>query len=285
MRQSIARYYFSRLNIVYIDTNLFNRELSKPQLLEAALRSGTKYDFSGYQWGFFEVDLIAGPRGDYLTGILAKYRLIDRMQVADVYTQEIDELEVANEIKASVRFFLHLRSGLLIHKSKSPDISNQIFQNRFLDIFHKVFGRDVRAEISAIDERNSLLDEFRSFEKIDKITLCLVPSNPNLSDMWGDIDQDLKARDIAKLQEQYTIRSDRDGRALREDPRILAKIAMAEDGYGTAEVKGIKNGIKVSRSTKDLPFFAEVWEADDPSGRILENLGDKIAEFFSRFIE
>lgn len=286
VKEKEAKYLFARLNIVYYQANLFDGALPKSELIDQALKEAGPLQFSSYLWEILNFQKLSNGQGDFVTGTLAKFRDVGQTPVADREAHVSTYQQVNNQIGAESRFFLHVASGLLIYHPISGEIDNSVFRNRFLSLFHKGLGDQVKAEISTIDDRFQVLKEFETFDAITKITIDLVPSNPHFAPEWQPTDERMKRLRLARLKEEYIVKSDDLGNELKADSDIKAKISMAEDGYGRATVKGTKEGKVKSIRTQDLPVFAKVWQSSDtPPATVLEHVAGKITEIFSRFVQ
>jgi hypothetical protein len=281
MAEAELNYLFARLNIVSFQHDLFETH-DKPSLFTAGFNHSQAVEFMGYQWAFFSFEIISTDNGDFIAGYLTKYRPRDTTLIVDEVAHVVTKQESTN-VKAQSRFFVHIKSGLMVYHPVVPEISPAVFRNRLLDLFHLGVKKLADVKISTIDDRAHVLKEFANFERIEKIAIELVPSNPDNSPIWKDLDDDMKKQELAKLKKEIYVRPDSTGRALQSNKDIIASLTMAEDGYGSATVTGVKNGKRAVLRTHDTPVFMKVWEGEEEANEsVLARLLPGVLSIFER---
>ena len=93
----------------------------------------------------------------------------------------------------------------------------------------------------------------------------------------------MKELELSKLQEQYDIKQDKSGEKIKSDANIIAKLTMAEDGYGKGEVTGEINNEVKTISTKDNPVTDKAPDDNSSNTEVLESLKNTSQEIFKRF--
>ena len=272
-----SKYYYGRLNILTQFEDKFDFVLK-------GLDNTTMYKKRNFNYGFFEVDYFENEFGLFFHGSLVKYKSLETEDIVNEELHIIDKDTIKNLIVAKSRFFLHLKSGLIIFNPKS----NHIPINAFIEIFKEVFESSyqkffVNVDIQLIEDRIEVFETLRKFDRISKISFYLHPSNPRNSDLWKSVDDRLKSIGVGTYREELIAKDDSEGLRIIEDENTEAKIYMAEDGYGEAQVTGRINGEEKTISTKDNPISINVPSDLDKKENILEILKVKIKEIFDRF--
>ena len=247
-----TRYYFGRLNIIPVQA-----EAEKHKLLIDGLTHRTFLGKRGVMWGFYKVAELGSNQGTFLQGYLVKYRPETQEEVAVPETRQLDEQTIENLVSAKAHFFLHIASGLIAYHP-GGEIPRRLFTTRFVELLEQALGNFfVDAEIQTIDEPYRILEAIKQFSRISCVSIYLHPSNPALRDIWKDTDERLKRLGTASYRERY-IASKQGTLHLQDDPQIHRGFAMAEDGYGRAEVVGVLDERPITVSTADSPMAAVV---------------------------
>lgn len=273
MPRKRVRYYFGRLN-------LMSAAEDKVQLLSTGMESQTVLRRRGQHWQFLQVASIRNAAGSFYTGYLGKYKPSAEEEVAIPEAQDIDDQTIANRITAKARFFLHTESHLIAFHPVGGLITRGAFCARFRDLFMLAFGSFfVDAEIQLLEEEREMLEVLSSFSSIASIHIYLHPSNPRNRDIWRRTDERLRALGASEYREHY------EGASLKitTDEDITAKIAMAADGYGRAEVRGNSDGEERIVSTGDNPITASVQSNAERPEEILNVLLVKFSQIVDRF--
>jgi hypothetical protein len=273
------RYLFGRLNIIPI------QELNeKRNLLYEGLRHDTLLEKRGTVWGFYEVREISSEYGDFVHGYLVKYRPHTIEEVVIPETRQLDEQAIRNLVKAKARFFLHISSGLIAYHPVGREIRRDTFADRFVQLFQQALGNFfVDAEIQTIQEPYRIFEAMKKFQRISAVSIYLHPSNPSLRDVWKRTDNRLKQVGAANYSEKYESKPDGGGLSIVEDEDVNSKIAMAEDGYGHAEITGTMEDHPMTVSTRDSPISSYSGADEDAPELVLERLSSTIRRVFSRF--
>lgn len=273
-----VRYFFGRLNLIakYED---------KREFILRGLRTDKFIKRRNFIWGFFDIKEIKTNQSLFIHGYLVKYRPESELEVALPEKHKLGEVKTPNLVEAKSRFFLHVESGLIVYHPIAGQIDNDLFCDRFIEIFHEALDKFfVNAEIQAIEERFQVLEIIKQFKSISKVEIYLHPSNPNLSDLWKDIDARLKNLSATSYKETYE--NDKKDSTLNvvDDNEIRGKVAMAEDGYGKASITGELDGEVKTISTKDNPITTLAPGDEEEPEKVLESLDESIRRIFQRFI-
>lgn len=269
-----TRYYFGRLNLMAAGEE-------RPRLLSAGMQSHTALSRRGQRWQFLQVRLIGDPSaGSFYTGYLGKYKPSAEEEVAIPEAQDIDDQTIENRITAKARFFLHTESHLIAFHPVGSLITRGAFCARFRDVFRLAFANFfIEAEIQLLEEEREMLEALSSFTNIASVHIYLHPSNPRNRDIWRRTDERLRTLGVSEYREHYQ------GASLNvaDDEDITAKIAMAADGYGSAEVRGSSDGEERTVSTGDNPISASVPSTLERPEEILGGLLAKFSRLVDRF--
>ncbi|NJK29588.1 MAG: hypothetical protein HC851_07745 [Acaryochloris sp. RU_4_1] len=271
-----SKYYFGRLNIV----SAYEEE--KKQFLEHGLNSGVLISERNYTWGFFEIESVV-EQDDYLSGFLVKYRPLDPEQFVNTETREIEEQEIRNRITAKLRFFLHIRTGIIAYQVVSQ-INEKSFRENFAKLLEASYNNlFIDAEVQAINQEESFFEAVKSFDSIAKVSIYLHPSNPSSRDIWKRVDERFKNLGLESYTEVYKLKADRSNLDIEGDEEINSKLHMASDGYGKAKVRGKKDGEYETVTTGDNPIEAEVENSVENTERPQEILKQILPTFRSLF--
>jgi len=274
-----VRYYFGRLNLIATFKD-------RREFILGGLRTDKFIERRNFIWGFFDIKEINTNQGLFIHGYLVKYRPESELEVALPEKHKLGEVTAPNLVEAKSRFFLHIESGLIVYHPVGGQIENDVFCERFIEIFHEALDKFfVNAEIQAIEERFQVLEIIKKFKSISKVEIYLHPSNPNLSDLWKDIDQRLKTLSATSYKEVYENDKKESTLNVADDSEIRGKVAMAEDGYGKASVTGELEGEVKTVSTKDNPITALAPGDEEEPEKVLESLDESLRRIFQRFIK
>jgi hypothetical protein len=271
-------YYFGRLTITasYEDKRTYILQGLRPNTTRAA---------RGHIWQFVQIEELSNEVGQWVHGFLAKYKPESEATVVVPEAGAFMETEIANLVVARSRFFLHIESGLIAYHPQGSDIRPEQFRERFVELFKDNHSRwFVEAEIQSIDEPYKLREELSRMVAITKVSVSLHPANPNINPNWRRIHERLVRLGVKTYTERYDTKSAQtEGSTIVQDEELLAKLLMAEDGYGTAKVTGrIEGKVKVV-STHDNPITQLAPVDDIPASGVLESLMITIRSIFKRF--
>ena len=205
-----------------------------------------KYRFSG-------VERVKLEDMGFFVGSLLKYSRNKSHEVVEESGGTVNQIEVDNEVIGTAKFVLEVKTGLIAYTVPARQISQLSFLNRFTELIEEANDNFfVEATIETIEERGDLMERLRSMNRIDEIKINLHPSNPSSAKIWETVDKRIQGLNAAKYSQQYEAK--KGGPSLQTDNQIIQSIAMAEDGYGTAQAKGInQDGQQVRYSTTDNP--------------------------------
>ena len=270
------RYFFGRLNVVMPSDQ-------KKALLKKGFEAKQTLSKYGCDWGFFDIQEIETEEGVFFAGYLAKFKSEGEAEVAMPEKHQLVEESIKNKVIAKSRFFLHVKSGLMAYHPVGADIDRETFSERFVALFQ--LGQDFffDADVQAIEEQYKILETMKKFEKITKVRISLHPSNPSNTDLWKGIDDRLKKIGVSNYIEEFETKNPENGLEIVDDLEVKGKVAMADDGYGRADVTGIIEGEHKTISTKDNPISVAVTSAPEEAEKTLDSLMTTIRKIFSRF--
>ncbi len=282
MAQREVRYYFGRLNVITARTDKQDPIIAG--LFAEAARPQAIAVHRGLNWGFFRLGRIQTPLGEFVHGFLVKFRPRTEEEIAIPETREIDDRMIENLIEAKARFFIHLPSHIIAYHPFGREISRRVFASRFKELFEaNLDSFFVEAEIFPIEEERRLSEAIQGLESITRVRVFLHPSNPSNRDVWRNVDERLRALEVASYREEYEARPRSDGLAIAQDPEVNSKIAMAEDGYGTVQVVGQSGGERRTVTTRDAPVIALAPFDDAPPEVALDRLAGTLRKILERF--
>lgn len=256
-------YYVGRLNLV----SAYHDE--KKTFLLNGLNSHTALPVKTYEYGFFTVEEVQYDGEEYLSGFLVKYRPSEPTEVVDTATREIEDSEFRDKVRAKSRFFLHIKTGIIIYQVFG-EFNERSFKKNFCDLLERAYDNFfVQAEIQTINEEVSFFESVDRLDAISKVIIYLHPSNPSSREIWRKQDERLQDLKIESYTEIYKFKSSSNGAIAKEDQEIGSKLHMASDGYGKAKIIGKVDGETKVVSTGDNPVVCSVeTEADEePSAR------------------
>lgn len=272
-----ATYYFGRLNLMatYDDRRLF---------LMKGLHSREPSEVRRIRWAFFDVGEISGSDGVFAYGFLAKYRAVTDEEVAREDIGAIADTPISNLIVAKSRFFIHLDTGIIAFHGVQGQIDVDLFCNRFKRVFEHAYGRlFVAADIDMMQEEYKLLEVLSQFSSVTKLRLWLHPCHGEQREQWKDIDDELRRKGADNYSESLEAGRQSISLRIQMDKNLIAKIAMAQDGYGRAQVKGRLQGRIKTVSSSDNPVNASVPNNDRTLEELLASLNPTFFHLFSRF--
>lgn len=273
--RSQQKYIFGRINILgsYED---------KDKTLYDGLTKSEIYTQKINNYGFYEVVRLEFEDELYFTGFLAKYRPKTEIETAQPIERTLGDSNIDNLVIAKSRFFLHLESGIIAYHPAAADIPDFLFREVFVRIiqdFYKDFF--IRLDFTAITDEHGLFGAIESFESVDKITVRLHPSNPSNREIWQNLDKRLKDLKAKSVTESYDLNAPPN--VVSNDPELKAKLTMAEDGYGSARIRGTKAGKPKIVSTKNFPSSGMAPSDEHSPKTVLGTLSEFFKEIKKRF--
>lgn len=235
----MSKMYFNRLHL-----NLPDNRVKSPFIIDG-IRSTAAAGLNDYAYKIIDITIHEG----YILGYLVKYDPYGRGEILDETTGTARPGGTINNIIAKSMFLINLEEMVIAYEEIQNLISKKMFIRMFSELFNINHKKDeYEFSISSITEQYSFIQQVRTMKEIKKVSISLVPSNPNNADLWRDTDERLQANNITKYKE---IQESNSKEGLLIDDQTIAKMAMSEDGYGIAEASGTdENGSKVTITTK-----------------------------------
>jgi hypothetical protein len=267
------RYLFGRFNVIGVYD-------SKDEFLWKGLSTRQMVEERGYLWGLFDLTTVGES---YITGFLVKLSPQMAEEVGDLTTHVLTHAELQNRAVAKARFLLEPRTGLIAYHTSGSMIKDDHFKRHFAELFKKGHGYlFVDAEIQAVEERYRILEAIQRFERVYELTFYLHPTNPNYDRVYRRTDERLRALEAGSYSETYKARKGGGTLRIGNDQEVRAKIAMAEDGYGKATVRGEIDGEVKQVSTAQNPISVAIPHVHAQPELLLELLRDTFAKIIQR---
>jgi hypothetical protein len=261
----MSKMFFNRLHLIISD----NRP-KRPFIIDG-IRSAASDGFNDYSYKIINVEI----DGSYIKGYLIKYDPYGRGEVLDETTSTVKNGGTVNNIVAKSLFIINTDEMIIAFE----EIRNLISKNMFARMFTKLFninqqGQSFEFFISSIREQYSFIEQVRNLKQISRVSITLVPSNPNNADLWRDTDERMQENRITKYKE---IQESSNEEGIVVDDLTIAKMAMSEDGYGFAEANGYDvqgNPITITTRTRNQEITQVLPDHIEQSGmaRIIEYL-------------
>jgi hypothetical protein len=171
---------------------------------------------------------------DYIFGRLGKIKghilnLFDEKN-KDFIKSEIREANPCN-------FLIDLTKHILIYESKR-NIGEKAPILVIQDAFNSFFENEEKIQIIPITDKRKIINRINELQSITQIKMRLNPTNPDNTSSSDKMDQFLKElrADKIKIEALSTKGIDLDGGG----GLIRSGLRLAEEGYGNAQVRGIK---------------------------------------------
>lgn len=271
----MPKLYFNRLHLNINDNS------PKSFFIIDGIKSVSSAPFNDYSYTFTDIEV----KDDvYIKGYLVKYDPYGRGEVLDQSTGTVKKGGTVNNIVAKSFFLINIPEMVIAFEEIKSIISKRMFARMFLEIFKlNRKGFIFELSISAISEKYSFIERVRSIEKINKISITLVPSNPSNADLWRDTDERIRRNNITRYKEIQETVSDK---GILIDEETIAKMAMSEDGYGVANAVGKDNegnSVSITTSSKSQDVTCVLPENIERKGLLtiidyLSNTFNKIKE-------
>ncbi|HEY1194686.1 DUF4747 family protein [Flavobacterium sp.] len=222
----MSKMFFNRLHLTISD----NRP--KQPFIVDGIKNVASEGFNNYSYKIVEVEV----KGPYIKGYLIKYDPYGRGEVLDETTGTVKKGGMVNNIVARSLFVVNTDEMVIAFE----EVKNVISKTMFVRIFTNLFKNNHKGQIfdffiSSISEKYSFIEKAKKLTNIKRVTIRLVPSNPNNADLWRATDERMRENGITKYKEIQESSSDS---GISLDDETIAKMAMSEDGYGFAEASG-----------------------------------------------
>ena len=271
-KASEKTYYWGRLNLIAAYT-------SKYDFLLTCLQSGAHIFKNNHDWGIFDVKEINIANYTFVVGHLVKYKIKKVEEMVDRAQKKLTATEIKDLAIAKSRFVLHIDSGLIAYHPISRYISDSTFRKVFSMLIEKARnGLLVNVEIQVISEEHDILKAIKEFDTIEKLSIYLHPSNPTFRHIWEPVDRELKELRAEKHNSSYFSKK---GLNIDEKSSAYAKISMATDGYGKADLIGKKDQQARKASTEKLPVKTEIKDVGEHT-EIENPIINKFKELWNR---
>lgn len=264
-----VEYHFGRLNLIATYTD-------KAQFLLDSLTTHVEVESYGYRWGVFSVGQRLFEDRTFIHGLLVKFKPTEE-DIVDERTHSLATALVPNKAQAKSSFFLEPKSGVIAFRPVAG-ISHRQFKYMFARLIEEANDNLlINAEVQSIDEQREIVEALKRFDQIRLIKVVLHPSNPNNREIWKKTDERLREMRVRKFREVYI----GDDIKVGQDSEVLSDIIMAGDGYGYAEIRGLKDGQPVVASTEEVAVTQQVPRDADDEG-ILRALWNRLCEIWKR---
>lgn len=238
----MPKMYFNRLHL-----NVTENERKDLFILDG-IRSEASAGFNDYSYKIVDVFTYE----NYIMGYLIKYDPYGRGEVLDETTGTVRRGGTINNIGGKSLFIINTTEMVIAFEEIKNVISKIMFERMFLNLFktnHQ--GKTFEFFISTISEKYSFIEKVKKLNNINRVSIMLVPSNPNNADLWRDTDERMQENNITKYKE---IQESSNENGIIIDDETIAKMAMSEDGYGVASAQGIDedgNPMTITTTSKE----------------------------------
>jgi hypothetical protein len=261
MKSPTVPYYFGRLNLIAPRPD-------KKNFILDSLRIPTELPVKSHRFGFFDIEELKVNNHEFVFGKLVKFRPELSTEVADRKTHTLEEKILLDSIVAKAPFVLHFRTGIIAFRTSYGHITIANFRKYFAALI--LLANDhffVDAEVLPVAEELEIQSAIRSLRAILVVDVTLHPTNPSNRHLYKRTDDRIKELEAGTLKEKLIAKDEDKGLRVLEDSETMGKIAMAEDGYGSARIVGVRqsDGQRITISTKDEPVTANIErEAESP---------------------
>lgn len=274
-------YYAGRLNLMPTQPD----RAQKAELFRTALGAAVSIHRARFEWAFLNISELEVRGREFFSGFLVKFRPESQAEFARLDTRTLQVAIARDLVESKARFFGEVETGLIFYHPAIPDIPRGIFEARFSRLFEKGLGNFfINVEIDPIREQFSISQELLRFEMILEIDITLRPSNPDHSEIWAEQDAKLKRRRAKWMREKISGSEIDGGLNIKEDREILSSFYMAEDGYGEASVRGIREGKRRRISSRNAQIKHSGPSDEQDAQVVLEALIDGFSEVIKRLL-
>lgn len=265
--ERMVSYRFGRLNLTQLQEE-------KKAFLVRTLTSTVELETHTNIFGFFDVTELAFENRDFIVGKLVKLKHEVKTKVGDLATHKLEDVLIKDNMIAAAPFILHVGSGIIAFRLAQPHINNSNFRRYFSQLVEKAHDYFfVEAEIQSITEDYELLEVIKTYPAILLVDVTVHPTNPSAAPVYQEVDDRLNDLEAESIRERIKAKNKTRGLKVKNDEKVIAKITMAEDGYGSARVDAIReDGKQVTIRTKDKTVVAKApADEEDPNG-VLQSL-------------
>ena len=274
-------YYAGRLNLM--PTQPDRRQ--KAELFRTALSAAVTFNRAGFEWTFLNIAELEIDSREFFSGFLVKFEPESQAEFARLDTRTLQVAVARDLVEAKARFFVEIETGLIFYHPDAREIPIDVFEARFCRLFEKGLGNFfISAQIDPIREQYSILQELRRFDLVLEVDVTLRPSNPDHSEIWAEQDEKLKNRRAKWMREKIVGSETAGGLNVKDDQEVLSRFYMAEDGYGEASVKGIREGKRRTISSRNAQIKHSGPNDDHDARIVLEVLIAGFAEVIKRLL-
>lgn len=222
----MPKMYFNRLHLNVTENQ------RKDVFIIDGIRSEASSGYNDYSYKI--VDVVTNE--NFIMGYLIKYDPYGRGEVLDETTGTVKRGGTINNIVGKSLFIINIAEMIIAFEEIKNVISKKMFERMFINLFkinHE--GKIFEFFISTISEKYSFIEKVKNLHNINRISIMLVPSNPNNADLWRNTDERMQVNRITKYKE---IQESSNDEGIIIDEETIAKMAMSEDGYGVASAQG-----------------------------------------------
>lgn len=267
----MSKLFFNRIHL-----NLPDNKVKRPFIIDG-IRSVAAAGYNDYSYKIIDIETL----DSYILGYLVKYDPYGRGEIMDEATGTAKPGGTINNIVAKSMFLINTDEMIIAYEEVQNLISKTMFVRMFNDLFKLNHEKDdYEFSISSIKEQYSFIEQVEKMQEIKKVSISLVPSNPNNADLWRDTDERLRKNNITKYKE---VQESNTNEGLVIDKDTIAKMAMSEDGYGIAEAIGIDesgNPITITTRTRNQEITQNLPDAVERSG--MSNIINYLSRTFER---
>lgn len=268
-------YYFARLNLI------FAHQMSKYDFLTSSFNKNISISSRDYEWGFFNIKVFEYEDEKFISGQLVKFKTSDEDDIVDKKEKKTDYIKIENKINALSTFIFHPKTSIIAYHPRTNKIGYKQFGKMFCKLIEKANDNFfVNAELQFIDEEMKIKEAIRNFDKINKLTIILHPSNPRTRPIWKDTDTRMQNMKAEKYKQIYSTKGE-SGLIIKENNNPYTDIIMAGDGYGKTTIFGEKNGQKHTASTDNIPVKIKAF-IDEEVEIIIDTLYNKFKQLWDR---
>jgi hypothetical protein len=264
----------------------------------AAMEKSISIESRKFAWTIVDVELNSEVEYrnkvyPYVSGFLAKY---DPDAVVKVINEKMRQVELLNEPnleRASSLFVYFPSEEMFVHHHVWNEVRPRDFRLHMAELiagFHRKFFVD--CELHAVSDYSQFVHKLAQLEEVTELRARVRPPNPLFSPFWGDLKdylekrrlRQLNIREVAKTGSAVPTQAPEIARQIEADdvveetPALIgdAAVLMAADGYGVAEVTGVRKTRVVIVGTSDnalqMKLEADSSPADVASAGIREIL-------------